>query len=326
MPRNAFAHLGKYAVAVAIPAMLLGVVAMWPGQPSGVAGATILQVDAVSDGANTASSVGTVQACREVDLNESFDVDVVISGVSSLRGWDAYVTFDNSRLQLTAFSTGFLMPEFDASFDYQDGNLYLASANTAGATGSGVLARLTFEAIATGLSPVEIKSVPPYNPHLDNDSFAGSISGTQIAVASSCSGAPTPSPIVITPSPAPPPSPTQAPTPTQTVGGTTGTPTFTPVPGVIPWGDANCMQGVTVDDAIAIAKLKANLPVTPIGSPCPNVGDDLIGGEIEVEWGDFNCDGQFNLADAVAIMRYLIGITGGTAGCPSIATNYVSIP
>lgn len=78
---------------------------------------------------------------------------------------------------------------------------------------------------------------------------------------------------------------------------------------------------------MAIAAVKAGVPISPIGSPCPGIGDDLIGAPVQVEWGDFNCDGQFNLGDSIAIMLYLIGLpTSDVDGCPSIATNYVSIP
>jgi hypothetical protein len=131
---------------------------------------------------------------------------------------------------------------------------------------------------------------------------------------------------VTTPTPTPSPSPT----PTGTVGGNTATPTptpsFTPVPGTIPWGDINCANGVTIADAIYIAMLKVGLAVSPIGNPCPEVGDQLIGATIAVNWGDFDCSQQFDLGDAIHILRYLIGLTGGIGGCPLIATNYVSFP
>ncbi|MEK7247587.1 MAG: hypothetical protein AAB092_03855, partial [Chloroflexota bacterium] len=129
-----------------------------------------------------------------------------------------------------------------------------------------------------------------------------------------------------TPSPAPTPSPT----PTGTVSGTTSSPTptpsFTPVPGTIPWGDINCASGVTIDDAVYIAMLKAGAAVSPIGSPCPHIGDQVFGAPIAVKWGDFDCSQQFDLGDAIHILRYLIGLTGGIGGCPLIATNYVSFP
>ena len=83
---------------------------------------------------------------------------------------------------------------------------------------------------------------------------------------------------------------------------------------------------MTIDDVIYIAMLKVGLAVSPIGNPCPEVGDQLIGAPIAVNWGDFDCDQQFDLGDAIAILRYLIGLTGGIAACPLIATNYVSFP
>ena len=98
------------------------------------------------------------------------------------------------------------------------------------------------------------------------------------------------------------------------------------MPDSIPWGDIDCGNGVTVNDAIYIAMLKAGTDVSPIGSPCPAIGDQLLGAAIAVNWGDFDCSGQFDLGDAIAILRYLIGLTGGVEGCPHIATNYVQFP
>lgn len=86
------------------------------------------------------------------------------------------------------------------------------------------------------------------------------------------------------------------------------------------------MQGVTIDDAVDVAKLKTGLSVSPIGAPCPEVGDQVFGAPIAVNWGDFDCSQQFDLGDAIHIIRYLIGLTGGIGGCPLIATNYVSSP
>lgn len=323
--RTAFAHLWKYAVAVAIPAVLSGVIAMWPGAPSGVAGATVIGVDANPSG-NTANSLGTRDACVEVDVGEDFDVDVYIEGANDLKGFDIYFGFNPSLVEVRDPAYDQMMISgFDASVS--DVNYYFiavgANSGGPGVNGEGVLARMHLRAKAQGVSEALARTTPaaPYLSSTTEQHYHfNPILNAQIAIGQSCAGAPTLPPTPTAPptlQPTPSPSPTQAPTPTQTVGGADN----------IPWGDANCMQGVTVDDAIAIAKLKANVPITPIGSPCPSVGDDLIGGEIEVEWGDFNCDGQFNLGDAVAIMRYLIGITGGGQdGCPSIATNYVSIP
>jgi hypothetical protein len=322
--RTALAHLWKYAVAVSIPAVLLGVIAMWPGQPSGVAGATVIGVDANPSG-NSANALGTREACVEVDVGEDFDVDVYIEGANDLKAWELYFGFDPALVSLRdpASDLAFLVPP-DFQQEVPDANWLFVGAVTTGpgVNGEGVLGRIHLHAKSQGVSEASVRTVPA-PPYLSTTSGATShlnpIINAQIAIGQSCAGAPTLPPTPTAPPtlpPTPSPTPTQAPTPTQTVGG----------PGNIPWGDANCMQSVTANDAVAITQLKAGVPVTPKGSPCPNVGDDLIGGEIEVEWGDFNCDGLFNLGDAIAILRYLIGITNSNDGCPSIATNYVSIP
>jgi hypothetical protein len=335
---TAFKHLWRYAIAIGIPATLFAAIAMWPGAPSGEAGATVIGVDAVSDGSNTASSLGSIQSCTEVGVGDSVTVDLFVQNVTDIQGYDIRINFDPARIEVTSADPAYMVAGIGALAEPDGAGRYLVgNGASTSSSGSGVLARFTLQALASGLSPFTI-SMSPIPPTLSGPSgpigntngdiygyFDGPIVNAQIAIDQSCSGV-TPAPTQTQP-PAPTVSPTQAPTPSPTVGSTTGTPTFTPVPGTIPWGDANCMLGVTIDDAIAIAKLKSGVPITPIGTPCPNVGAEVVGGSIEVDWGDFNCDGQFNLADAIAIMRYLIGIaTGAPAGCPSIATNYVSFP
>jgi hypothetical protein len=333
MPITRSAHLWRYVIAFAMPAALLAVIAMWPGAPSGQAGATVIGVDANPAG-NTANSLGSRDACVEVGVGQEFDVDVFIQGASDLKGFDIYFGFNPALVEVRdpAFDQ-MMITGFDASV--LDVNYYFIAVGAAsggpGADGAGVLARMHLRSKAQGISEASVRTVPapPYLSTTSGAAYHSSpILNAQIAIGQSCAGAPTLPPTPTAPPtlpPTPSPSPTQAPTPTQTPGN--GTPTFTPVPGTIPWGDADCRLGVNAEDALAIAAVKAGIPISPIGAPCPNIGDDLIGAPIQVEWGDFNCDGQFNLADSIAIMLYLVGLpASGVDGCPSIATNYVSIP
>lgn len=337
MPTTRLAHLWRYVIAVAMPAALLAAIAMWPGAPSGQAGATVIGVDADPAG-NTANSLGTRDECVEVDVGQDFDVDVFIQGASDLKAFDIYFGFNPALVEVRDPAHDQMMiTGFDASV--LDVNYYFIAVGAAsggpGVDGAGVLARMHLRAKAQGVSEASVRTVPA-PPYLSTTTGAtshlGPILNARVAIGQSCAGAPTlpptptaPPTLQPTPSPTPSPTPTQAPTPTQSPDG--GTPTFTPVPGTIPWGDADCRLGVNIQDAMAIAAVKAGVPISPIGSPCPSIGDDLIGAPIQVEWGDFNCDGQFNLGDAIAIMLYLIGLPASDVdGCPSIATNYVSIP
>lgn len=338
-----YRHLWKIALAAVIGGLLIAAGSIWPSAPSGEAGATILGVDAIPDASNTANSLGTIDDCREVNVGDTFDVDVFIQNADDLKGWDVRFGFDASILSLRDPSynlDGFFAPGLDASAYEGNGVLFLSAGSASpgvGPSGSGVLARVHLHALTPGVSEATIKTtpLPPYLAHSQSPAeyHTNPILNARIAVGQSCSGAPTlpptpTAPPTLAPTPSPTPSPTPA--PTGTVGGATGTPTpaptFTPVPGTIPWGDIDCSGAVDIQDAVYIAMTKAGTPVSPIGSPCPVVGDVVFGAVIDVNWGDFDCSGQFEMGDAIAIMRHLIGLGGGVADCPHIATNYVSFP
>ena len=244
-----------------------------------------LGVDVTTDG-NSASGLGTIDSCRSVNVGDAdFDVDVYVTDASGLIGWSVYLTYDPARLSVASFSTSFMEPQFPASYDYGNGVLYLASAQTqsGGASGSGVLARITFHAVSNGSSALHIRTDAPYVPYLNNDPFFGSVSDAQIAIGQGCgvpTAIPTPSPTpVITPSPPPTPSPVPTPSPTPTVA---PTPVPTEIPSVTPIA--------TVPLSLII------LTQTPTTTPAPTSSAHIV--------GDADCSGIVGLPDVLAALAF----------------------
>lgn len=324
---NSIARRYRLYPLAACAAGIVAVIALCLGALSSSAAGETLGIDPQPDAANTSASLGPIETCRQVGVGEQFNVDLYIAGASGLQTYDAYVRYDSTVLQLDAFDTNFMLPDFSASADVGNGAIYFASALTAGANGSGVLARITFRATAQGFSNIVIDPVSPYAPTINNAPFSGFLGGATIAAGQPCSGAPTPSP---TPTRAPTGTPT--PTPAGTVGSSSSTPTPTPSPTFSPlnyfyWGDMDCSNGVTIDDAVFIAQAKAGLPPAPVGGACPSIGGIVQGSSFDGTWGDVNCNSQVELSDAIAIVRHLIGLPASAGpGCLLIATNLVYIP
>lgn len=258
-----------------------------------------LRVDADASG-NSATSLGSIQNCRSVNTDDTFDVDVVITDVKALAAFQFELQFDPDILQVTAANDKMMLaatpgsniiPFTDTPPGKTSGSFLVAAADfgQAGKTeenGSGVLARLTFKALANGLSSLSI-----YQPELaatgpdgntfhiepvEGSYFVGPIYSANIAVGQSCT---------------PPPSPTSHPSAT-----TDGTPTPGATPGATP-GEAatpgepaseNATPGITpsreqqtaVAGATAAAEATAAAKEgTPgsIGSP----GAEAAGGDQE---------------------------------------------
>jgi hypothetical protein len=59
-----------------------------------------MKVDVDASG-NTALSLGTTQACRVIAAGAIIDVDIIVTGISDIASWEAYVKYDTSRLIIT---------------------------------------------------------------------------------------------------------------------------------------------------------------------------------------------------------------------------------
>jgi hypothetical protein len=146
-----------------------------------------LGVDADPTG-NTATSLGTIQSCRQVNVGDTFDIDIWVTDVADLGAFTAWFTYDYTILETTEQQ---IKPFFLGSspgssvFDFSDlhtANLaFLAGFDlndTAVESGSGVLCRLTLHAVGPGISPITLeKSASSKVPKLV-DAFGNSLGPT----------------------------------------------------------------------------------------------------------------------------------------------------
>lgn len=280
--------------------------------PSVQAAGITLGVDVTTDG-NTASALGTIDNCRRVEVGNDFDVDLFVSDVPGLQGFDIYVGFDESLLQMTNETPYMVIGPNASVIDPVYHQYFLSVGGTTPKSGSGVLARLTFQAMAAGASNVAIVHSPAW-PILSGQSgpigdtsgdgyFDGPTVAASIAIGQDCSGTPvvtdSPGPTVTAlPTPSPTPSPTSSatpaptPTPTQTPVVTLApTPTPAPTSSQIILGDADCSGTIGLPDVTTALKYASHLGP---GSACQGRTDT-------------DCDGFVTASDVLRILRFLAG-------------------
>jgi len=141
---------------------------------------------------NTATSLGSRQVCIAVDSGDSFDIDITVENVSELSAWEAYMGYDAAIVQIVdrdvqmfltsaPSSNSFDMSESvpDSSEPYRIGAANLSDPLES-VSGSGVLARLTLQAVGGGVTDLTVGSQPtdagrPIGPTLTD------VNGNQIA-------------------------------------------------------------------------------------------------------------------------------------------------
>jgi hypothetical protein len=191
-----------------------------PGAP---ASSIIIALDTMPAG-NSATSVGSVQSCVSVDPGDTFDVDVVVTEVQDLAGFQVRLNFDPEVVQIEGRQANFLLGEGgleagDIDFPVTNGSWYYGYTNLPARNGSGVLVRITLKALASGSTRLSLP-VGPLDTALVDSSFSyiaieGVIEGT-IRVGSECTPEEiTPTVVPVTPQP----SPTTSSTPTPGPGG-----------------------------------------------------------------------------------------------------------
>ena len=194
---------------------------------------TTLAIDTDPAG-NTATSLGTIDACRAVATGERFDVDVVVADVPPIAGWDSYLTFDGSVVRVVAVdvnlflaaATGSSVANLSDPLPNSSGKHLVASVDLAAESqesGSGVLGRLTLEAVGPGVSqlgldePELINMDRNYIGDTNGDGyFDGPLLTGEIRVDQSCPSGPV------------------APTPAATAATATVPPTGTAIAGQTP--------------------------------------------------------------------------------------------
>jgi YVTN family beta-propeller protein len=157
-----------------------------------------LDIDDNDDGIadNTATSLGTIDACISVRKGATFDVDIFMADLIDLKVWNVAFRYDPSVVNVIDRDVQMLLSASAASqvkdHSYGDPGLsgaydLLASdvSDEAGAheSGSGVLVRLTLRAVASGISEVTLEE-----PFLFPFQSVGFTASAVIAVDEACPG------------------------------------------------------------------------------------------------------------------------------------------
>jgi hypothetical protein len=215
--------------AVALTVIILG--------PRGAASGSdlVIGIDADPTG-NSATAIGPTDACRSVVVGDTLQVDVTIQEVPDLAGFEARLLYDPSVLKATAVDYNYFLAAAGTVVDVgetppdTDGSLHMGAAvlplPETDSGGEGVLARITFQAIASGECDLDLSEVKladsnaqPIGDTDQDDDFDGPVSKGQIAVNQPCpTSIPAATPAV-TPTPTPtttvvPAAPVEAPPPT----------------------------------------------------------------------------------------------------------------
>jgi hypothetical protein len=191
-----------------------------------------------------------------VSTGDTFQVDVFVTDVTDLLAWETYFVYDMSVINVVsrdvmmfqAANAGSNVFDVSEGLPDIDGHYRIAAVDLADPpapdSGSGVLAKLTLEAVGPGVSPLSLSPIDinedgsiDLGPSLKNSEaesigdldsdgfFDGPIANAQIAVDTACpERTPLASPTVIPASPTPESSPSAIPDAT---AAPTGTPTAT---------------------------------------------------------------------------------------------------
>jgi hypothetical protein len=156
-----------------------------------------LGVDVDPNG-NTATSLGPIDSCLSVTTGTTFDIDIFIEGATRLGVWNVAFRYDPSVVRVVGSDIQMLLAANPGSdvvdYSYGDpdvGGAYELTAadvseeESAHESGSGVLVRLTLEAVGPGLSPAALSELALF-AYPAQFVAVGSISGAQIAVDRQC--------------------------------------------------------------------------------------------------------------------------------------------
>jgi hypothetical protein len=207
----------KGALAAALLAALsVALIAFGAGTAHSQETDTGVAIDADSTG-NAADSLGERDACVSVATGDTFDVDITVTDVVDLIAWEATFTYDPAVVTITARDVELFQAADGVStvFDVSqstpdgDGSWGTGAADTADPlapdNGSGVLARITLEAVAAGTSELSLPEIDlnddtviDRGPNLrdvdgnaigdedDDGFFDGAVSDAQVVVDGPC--------------------------------------------------------------------------------------------------------------------------------------------
>lgn len=109
-----------------------------------------------------------------VNVAETFSVNITITNVTKLRGFDFCLSYDTAILKLAKVEEGPFLKDVGPTFLInmtEEGLVWLAvvlyhpEGLDISANGSGVLATVTFTALSVGETLLDLHSINPYKPH-----------------------------------------------------------------------------------------------------------------------------------------------------------------
>lgn len=177
---NRLAHpLTQFYVALLLALALIAYTSS-PGQAQEESTIDLVAIDANIEG-NEATTLGPLDGCISAEVGSEVTVDVIIDAVpedSPMIGFQIVVTYDPEVLEATETDSEFLIASQDAyepieglsdELPDSDGSLTIVVADIASdvdagtsiESGSGVLTRITFMAVAEGTSEVAVGFDPP---------------------------------------------------------------------------------------------------------------------------------------------------------------------
>ena len=171
---------------------------------------TVIGLDMMPEG-NTATSVGPIQSCLSVSSGDTFAVDVIVTGVQELAGFQVRLNFDPQVVQIEGRQADFFLGEGgleagDTNFPVTNGSWYYGYSNLPARGGSGVLVRITLKALASGSTKLSLPLGPLDTALVDSGlsyiEVEAVIEGT-VRVGGECTPAETPTVLPVTPQPTP---------------------------------------------------------------------------------------------------------------------------
>jgi hypothetical protein len=144
---------------------ILSLLVLLAGQSSARAADPALVIDAGVDG-NSATTVGTIENCVSVKTGDRFQMDIVVQDITDLLAWEIPIDYEASVVTVVdqdvklfqQANQGSSVLDLSAKLPDDSGFHQLRAVDSADPaspdTGTGVLARITFEANASGDSPI----------------------------------------------------------------------------------------------------------------------------------------------------------------------------
>ncbi|MEX0683182.1 MAG: cohesin domain-containing protein [Dehalococcoidia bacterium] len=307
---------------------------------------------------NSANAIGTTETCISISNGASTTIDIIVDSVppfsgppnneGGLVGFNFALGYDPAKLNVAASTsialggTGFDLGESDYPDTNGDFIVGFADFSSNYESGSGVLSRITVQAVGAGTSALTLSNVTiadadnPANEYTIQNILAG-----EVRVGSACQGgsatataSPTSTPsVTASPTATPTPSPTATPTPSPTATGTptataTTTPTATapatasatPTPTLVGQTASPTPSPTTPGQTSSPTPTTTPTPVGRTASPTPTAtpaGQTPTPSETPTVKGDADCSGAVHATDALAIL--LNAALGTAIPCPSAA-------